>query len=68
MPETIMFACPRCGCEKLQVSSSPKRIEDFEGATCAECGYTITVDDIKNKAIDIAKDTLKNSMHSIFKR
>jgi len=55
MSDTVQFSCPQCKGEVFKTAAETKRLEDFYGAVCAGCGRTITEEDIKHQAVEIAR-------------
>jgi transcription elongation factor Elf1 len=66
MSDVIQFSCPQCQGEKFKATREVKSLADFDGAVCANCGTTISEDDVKNQAVTIARksitDALKRSL------
>jgi hypothetical protein len=62
MSDLIKFQCPQCHGETFKVTRKVKRLEDFNGATCAGCCRTITEDDVKHRAAEIARKLLTDAL------
>ncbi|WP_440130627.1 ECs_2282 family putative zinc-binding protein [Achromobacter pulmonis] len=63
MPENIVsFGCPKCGNQQFKVAAQPRSIQDFDGAICQGCGHTITENDIRQRAIDVAREAIQKAL------
>ena len=62
MSDVIPFSCPQCNGEAFKVATEVKRLEDFNGAVCADCGRTITEEDIKHRAAQIARKSITDAI------
>jgi predicted RNA-binding Zn-ribbon protein involved in translation (DUF1610 family) len=58
---TIKFVCPQCGSDKFKTDHEPKTFEDMLGAKCADCGASLSEDDIKTRALKIAEDRMRKA-------
>jgi hypothetical protein len=58
----IPFICKKCGSETFKTTSEPKSLDDFDGAVCANCGTTITKDDIERQTAKIAEKAIKDAL------
>jgi transcription elongation factor Elf1 len=59
MSDVISFRCPECQGETFKTTTKVKRLEDFDGAVCTGCGRKVTEDDVKRKAVEIARKLMK---------
>jgi transcription elongation factor Elf1 len=55
----ISFVCAHCGHDKFKSDREVKTLEDMLGATCANCGASLTEDDIKAQGIKIAEERMR---------
>jgi transcription elongation factor Elf1 len=55
------FLCPKCGSTVFKLFTEPKTIEDFNGAVCSNCGTSITEQDIKSQALQIAEKAAREA-------
>lgn len=62
MSDVISFSCPECNGKVFKTTTKVKRLEDFDGAVCAGCGRKMTEDDVKRKAVEIARKTIKDAV------
>lgn len=59
---TIRFSCPSCGNQSFKLGAEPRSISEFNGAICANCCHALTEDDIKARAIEIAREGLLKAL------
>lgn len=64
----IKFVCPKCNQKTFKVNIEIKTLDDFYGAVCTGCNYTITEDDIKKQAMSIAENLAKKAFKDVKKR
>lgn len=57
----ISFVCAKCGHDKFKSDHEVKTLEDFLGAKCANCGASLTEDDIKAQGMKIAEDLARKA-------
>jgi transcription elongation factor Elf1 len=62
MSDVIQFSCPQCQGETFKVRAKVKRLEDFDGAGCTGCGRTITTEDVKDRAAQIAHKLILDAL------
>lgn len=65
--ETINFSGPNCGSSTFKTTTKPQSIEDLDGLVCNDCGHAINGEDIKQMAIQIAKDEIKKSLRGLLR-
>lgn len=55
--------CPSCGGNKFAITTEAKSYDDLIGAVCPDCGHTLTDEEIKEQArelaIKLAKEAFK---------
>ena len=61
---TAPFECPHCGGKVLTVHGDrpPETYGDLVGAACGRCGRQITDAEIKQIALDTARNLVKKSL------
>lgn len=62
MSDVIQFSCPQCHGETFKVSTAVKRLEDFDGAVCTGCGRTVSEQDVKDRAAEIARKLIIDAL------
>jgi DNA-directed RNA polymerase subunit RPC12/RpoP len=59
--DDLKVSCPQCGSTVFKTKIEPKRLEDFNGAVCAQCGATIGEDDIKAQTGKVVDDLVRDA-------
>lgn len=54
MNKSNSFICPQCGNKILKTNTEPKTLNEFLGAVCIRCNYTITENDIRDQVAKYA--------------
>jgi hypothetical protein len=62
MSDVISFSCPQCQGESFKTIRPVKSLEDFDGAVCTGCGRKMTQDDVKQKAVEIARKSITDAL------
>ena len=44
--DNVPYVCKNCGSKTFKTAKKPESLDDFEGATCADCGAPFTKEDI----------------------
>lgn len=62
MNETNEFFCPKCRNNSFKTTIQITTLDDFLGAVCSKCNYTVTEDDTKTQARDLADKLIRGAL------